>query len=644
MFLKDSENARYKISVVQGDLLNWMRSLYGVILLAAIIAYSLGSMAGSAPVLGLGGTSSFSVSPLNVNRHQIVTININVTGELVNPATYTYNVTVILPDLTSRRAVVSLQTSASGASTGAGSVTILFPNGFPAGSATILTGTYHVQVTQTQPTPIVNLGTQIFTVTSQISLTILSPQSTANFTRGDTTSIIAQAKDVQGKPFTGLNVNFTTPTNSSLALTDPLSTGVYSGQYTIKYSDPLRWRLTVNASDVWGNFGTQSVNTLVRYAGITMDPIHLTDVNGRDLASTTVNKTIYVFFKARYPDGSYVTSGSASVTIFDSSKTNRARLNATYSPLLGGFFTQSGYFIRANERTGQWSAYIYTAQLSDDAGNIGPAAPTFSVLNVGSLPFVFSTYSLIPLVLLGFGAIGSVLVLTRKSKTGFEYFTKITGGGIPEGSLVMLYGEAKSGKSLLLEEMLYERLKDNKPCIYITYELTSEEILKNAKDFRWDLEPFIESGLLTVIDNSDLMSSLDLSKTRMKLSSALTLKENKGLNLFIDSMDLLFEDLDYREVKFFLTKLTEEVKKLHGSVYFSLTTSHIIKQTIPEIQDIIDWSIELQTRKNGNKLERVMVIKKLKDANFKGTNSSFKLVKRRGMVFDVPLIRKLGKS
>jgi KaiC/GvpD/RAD55 family RecA-like ATPase len=570
-----------------------------------------------------------------------VAISINVTGDIGGPTIYSYNVNVTLPDSTIYSRTVTLQTSASGV----GSVAKIFPTDFPAGSATILDGSYKVHVTQTSPLAFnPDLGTKTFTVTNQIDLTILSPLSTSSFTRGDSVAIITQAKDVQGKPFTGLSVNFTTPANASLALTDPLSTGVYSGQYTIKFNDPLGWRITVNASDAWGNTGSRSVNLLVTSANITVEPLQITDVNGKDLGSTTVNETIYVFFKARYPDGSYVTSGSANVTILAPGNLVMARLNATYSTLLGGFFTPSGFFIQSNQPTGQWFAYIYTDQFDDGATNTGPGTPISAVLNVSSLPFVFSTYLFAPLILLGLGATGSALVLTRKTRSGFEYFTKITGGGIPEGSLVMLYGEAKSGKSLLLEEMLYEQLKQGKPCIYITYELTTQEILKNAGDFKWDLEPFIESGLLTIIDNSDLMASLDLSKTRMKLSSALTLKENRGLHLFIDSMDLLFEDLDYREVKFFLTKLTEEVRKLQGSVYFSLTTSHIIKQTIPEIRDILDWSIELQTKKNGSRLDRVMVIKKLKDTSFKGTNSSFKLVKRRGMVFDVPLIRKLGKG
>ncbi len=576
-----------------------------------------------------------------MNRHQPVAISINVTGDVGGPTVYVYNVTVTLPDSSVFRRTVSLQTTAFGV----GSVALFFPTDFPAGSDTVLDGSYQVQVTQTSPPSITpDLGTKSFTVTSQIDLSVLSPQSGSNFTRGDSVAIVAQAKNIQGKPFTGLSVNFTTPTFVNLALTDPLSTGVYSGQYSIRYADPLNWRITVNASDTWGNFGSRSVNVLVIPANITLEPLHLTDINGKDLDAITVNETIYVFFKARYPDGSYVTSGSANVTILAPGNVVMARLSANYSSLMSGFFTASGYFIGVNQPKGQWLAYIYTGQFSDSAGNTGPGTPISTGVTVAAPPFVFSLYLLVPLILFGFGATGSALVLTRKTRTGFEYFTKITGGGIPEGSLVMLYGEPKSGKSLLLEEMLYERLKQSKPCIYITYELTTEEIMKNARDFKWDFDPFIESGLLTVIDNSDLMSSLDLSKTRMKLSSALTLKENRGLHLFIDSMDLLFEDLDYREVKFFLTKLTEEVRKLQGSVYFSLTTSHIIKQTIPEIRDIIDWSIELQTKKHGSKLERVMVIKKLKDTSFKGTNSSFKLVKRRGMVFDVPLIRKLGRG
>jgi hypothetical protein len=39
-----------------------------------------------------------------------------------------------------------------------------------------------------------------------------------------------------------------------------------------------------------------------------------------------------------------------------------------------------------------------------------------------------------------------------------------------------------------------------------------------------------------------------------------------------------------------------------------------------------------------------MSIKKMKDANYKATNSRFRLVKKKGMVFDIPLIRKLGRS
>lgn len=427
-------------------------------------------------------------------------------------------------------------------------------------------------------------------------------------------------------------------------MTNLMGTGVYSQQYTIGYDDPLQWRLLVTASDAWGNHGSSTENLGVQAVTLLVDSIHLVDSSGRDLTSTMLNLTVYVSFLARYPNGSLVTSGSANVTLLDPHNSPKAILNATFSATRNVFFTQSGYFIRSTDPPGKWSAFLYTGYLVDVAGNAGPMSPVAASLDVSSQPFVFSIGFLAPILLLGLGATGSLVILSKKSRTGFEYFDQITGGGIPDGSLVMLYGESKSGKSLLLEEMLDRRLKEEKPCIYITYELSAEEVLKNARDFKWDYEPYVESGMLTLIDNSDLMSSLDLSKTRMKLSSALTLKENRGLQLFIDSMDLLFEDLDYREVKRFLSKLTEEVRKLQGSVYFSLTTSNIIKETIPEIQDIIDWSIELQTHRKGSKLVRIMVVKKLKDASFREANSRFKLVKRKGMVFEVPLIRKLGRG
>src|SRR5438128_1533546 len=91
----------------------------------------------------------------------------------------------------------------------------------------------------------------------------------------------------------------------------------------------------------------------------------------------------------------------------------------------------------------------------------------------GYIPF---PYNLIPYFIIGGvaaagGAAGGVFYRRRKSKSyliPFDHFNSLTGGGLPGGTVVTVEGNTGSGKTLLLEQLMGEDLRNDRPCVFVS--------------------------------------------------------------------------------------------------------------------------------------------------------------------------------
>ena len=80
-----------------------------------------------------------------------------------------------------------------------------------------------------------------------------------------------------------------------------------------------------------------------------------------------------------------------------------------------------------------------------------------------------------------------------KSPTGIQGFDEITGGGLPTGRPTLVCGGAGCGKTLFgMEFLVRGATQFNEPGVFMSFEETNEELIKNVASLGFDLEDLIK--------------------------------------------------------------------------------------------------------------------------------------------------------
>lgn len=82
--------------------------------------------------------------------------------------------------------------------------------------------------------------------------------------------------------------------------------------------------------------------------------------------------------------------------------------------------------------------------------------------------------------------------------TGIPGLDKIMQGGLVKGSTTLISGSAGTGKTILCAQFLWHGLKLGENCMFITFEESAEDIIKDAKVFGWDFESYEKKGKLII--------------------------------------------------------------------------------------------------------------------------------------------------
>ncbi len=85
--------------------------------------------------------------------------------------------------------------------------------------------------------------------------------------------------------------------------------------------------------------------------------------------------------------------------------------------------------------------------------------------------------------------------------TGIEAIDKVLPKGIPRNSMTILAGDLGTGKSVLMEQLLFSMLTSLKePCIYVNFEGPPVAVEQDMETFGWDISKFLETGQLKFLD------------------------------------------------------------------------------------------------------------------------------------------------
>lgn len=73
----------------------------------------------------------------------------------------------------------------------------------------------------------------------------------------------------------------------------------------------------------------------------------------------------------------------------------------------------------------------------------------------------------------------------ERVKTGIAGLDKLLEGGFPANSSILLIGPPGCGKSTLCQQFVWNGLKENQPALFITLDVSPDEIRENMKNFGW---------------------------------------------------------------------------------------------------------------------------------------------------------------
>ncbi|PLZ37027.1 circadian clock protein KaiC, partial [Fischerella thermalis WC542] len=137
----------------------------------------------------------------------------------------------------------------------------------------------------------------------------------------------------------------------------------------------------------------------------------------------------------------------------------------------------------------------------------------------------------------------------EKIRTMIEGFDDISHGGLPVGRTTLVSGTSGTGKTLFSLQFLFNGISYfEEPGVFVTFEESPHDIIKNAHIFGWDLQGLINDGKLFILDASpdpegqDIVGNFDLSALIERLQYAI--RKYRAKRVVIDSITAVFQQYE----------------------------------------------------------------------------------------------------
>jgi circadian clock protein KaiC len=134
-----------------------------------------------------------------------------------------------------------------------------------------------------------------------------------------------------------------------------------------------------------------------------------------------------------------------------------------------------------------------------------------------------------------------------KVATGIDGFDEITGGGLPQGRPTLVCGGPGCGKTLFALQFLVHGASHGERGVFVTFEETEEDVLKNAASLGYDLPALIDRKRFVLeyirVERSEIEETgeYDLEGLFIRLDHAL--RSVRARRIVLDTIESLFAGL-----------------------------------------------------------------------------------------------------
>lgn len=236
----------------------------------------------------------------------------------------------------------------------------------------------------------------------------------------------------------------------------------------------------------------------------------------------------------------------------------------------------------------------------------------------------------------------------RRVSTGNPAIDEILEGGFESGKTYLLAGEAGTGKTIFSLQYLIYGAKSNEPGIYVTIDERPEMLVRDVRNFGWDLQPLIETRKLAVLPVRRYFTSkmwgreMDTIVNNIIEELDKRRREIGAKRLVIDPIAPLVTTYS-NEVAW----VREYIRSLIFSIEEKLGVTTVITSEVPTGENMMSrYGVEefltsgviiLSLSRVGNSIIRTMFIRKMRWTAVNPTIYRFEIERGRGIVLKEPL-------
>lgn len=225
------------------------------------------------------------------------------------------------------------------------------------------------------------------------------------------------------------------------------------------------------------------------------------------------------------------------------------------------------------------------------------------------------------------------MVNTELVTTGIKSLDVLLGGGVPPGTTILLLGESGVGAEVFADQFVFGGLEDGENAFYFSTEKHIESIRSNMARLGFDVQKYEREKKIDFIDaytprferaetlpailtkgasaQSIIRSGIDIDQLGT-LKSAIERDHGKKYRGVIDSISFFLRHYEL-EVITDTIELMSSIGQVTGGLHLLLMTKGI-HDTISEniMKHVADGVFELVIREKGDRLERSLIIRKLR--------------------------------
>jgi len=230
-------------------------------------------------------------------------------------------------------------------------------------------------------------------------------------------------------------------------------------------------------------------------------------------------------------------------------------------------------------------------------------------------------------------------------KTQVPGFDDLITNGIPQGSQILISGGPGTLKSTFCLQVLVNNAKQGKKCLFLSFEESKKNVIRNMKNFGWDPETLLKSGNLVIKNMDPFQMSRSVETLLAQARGELLIEINEAKNLIPENMKpdlIVIDSLSAISAGFFgkeegyrayMSQIFETFRKINATAFMITEVEHsTTKYSNSGVEEFLaDAVFVFYNFRQGNERLNATEIIKLRGTQHKKRIVPFKVMPNQGI-------------